>query len=376
MNLENYIKKLLFSAYSYRTRRRYNKKIDRIARNSSFNKNYDSKLISRHQKKWDKLKKKVNPIWFKVYRSLSGMNDPNFVPEDIYYTIIEPILNNKAFDAAYGDKNFYDMHYSFPGLFPKVFIRNLDGVFYDNNYNDFDLDNTKLHKLIENERKVIVKPSYTSGGRNIELFVEHKCDFQNSRGKTLTKEYLNKNYDMNYVIQEYIHQHSYFERFNSSSVNTVRLMTYRSIENEKIIILSAVLRVGKEGMIVDNQASGGISCGIENGHLKNYFVDKYGNQYETKNIVDEELNLHVRHIEEIFQMAKKVAKANPYHRILGLDFCIDENDQIRLLEVNNTNIEINFLQMNNGPLFGDYTEEVINFCSGRKRTFNLNISSE
>jgi hypothetical protein len=53
--------------------------------------------------------------------------------------------------------------------------------------------------------------------------------------------------------------------------------------------------------------------------------------------------------------------------LLGFDFCVTENNEIKLLEINCKNIEINFLQMNNGPLFGEYSKEIIDYCLHTKK---------
>ena len=178
-----------------------------------------------------------------------------------------------------------------------------------------------------------------------------------------------------FLIQKYIEQHNYFKQFNNSSVNTVRVMTYRSVRNEEIMILSSVLRIGKPGSIVDNQASGGISCGInKKGELNDYIVDKYGNKKEITEILNDfKNNIKVYKYNEIIKVAKKIAQKNLYHRILGLDFCVGINDKIYLLEINNKNIEINFLQMNNGPLFREYTDEVIEFCKNMPKSIVLDF---
>ena len=39
------------------------------------------------------------------------------------------------------------------------------------------------------------------------------------------------------------------------------------------------------------------------------------------------------------------------------------------MEINNINIGIEDLQKNNGPMFGEFTEEVIDFCSKNKRSY-------
>ena len=64
----------------------------------------------------------------------------------------------------------------------------------------------------------------------------------------------------------------------------------------------------------------------------------------------------------MIDIAKKIAKLNYYSRLLGIDLGMDNNGRIRIIEINSVNNEINFYQMNNGPLFGDYTKEIIDYC--------------
>lgn len=66
----------------------------------------------------------------------------------------------------------------------------------------------------------------------------------------------------NYIIQERIVQHPELNRLCSTAVNTIRLVTLIT-PNEEIIAVRAGLRVGREGSRVDNCAKGGIFVGID-----------------------------------------------------------------------------------------------------------------
>ncbi len=78
-------------------------------------------------------------------------------------------------------------------------------------------------------------------------------------------------------------------------------------------------------------------------------------------------------IDEMKNYARNLASKYYYHRLLGFDFCVDNSNRVRLLEINCKNIEINFLQMNNGPLFGDFTDEIIDFCGSNKKSVVLDF---
>ena len=65
-----------------------------------------------------------------------------------------------------------------------------------------------------------------------------------------------------YIIQERIIQHPELNKLCSTAVNTIRLVTLIT-PNEEIIAVRAGLRIGREGSCVDNCAKGGIFVGID-----------------------------------------------------------------------------------------------------------------
>jgi hypothetical protein len=69
----------------------------------------------------------------------------------------------------------------------------------------------------------------------------------------------------------------------------------------------------------------------------------------------------------MIEIAQELASQFPYHRILGFDFCVNQNGQVQLLEVNCKNIEVNFMQMNNGPLFQDHLARIIAFTNTNRK---------
>lgn len=68
--------------------------------------------------------------------------------------------------------------------------------------------------------------------------------------------------ESSYIIQERIIQHPELNKLCSTAVNTIRLVTLIT-PNEEIIAVRAGLRVGREGSRVDNCAKGGVFVGID-----------------------------------------------------------------------------------------------------------------
>lgn len=211
-----------------------------------------------------------------------------------------------------------------------------------------------------------MKPSIESGGgQNVQLFVADKDgEWTDASGRSLSLRSLDDASDCDLVVQERLQQHDFFEKFNDSSVNTVRVLTYKSVVSGEIHILHTVLRVGVKGDWVDNSRAGGYSIGVHpDGTLNTFGCTKDGLHHTCINDVDLEiLAVPVPEFGRILQCAKEIAAKNLHHRLLGLDMMLDRDGNPRCIEINNHGNEINFYQLNNGPLFGEYTPEVVDYC--------------
>ncbi|NPU84677.1 MAG: hypothetical protein HPY65_09330 [Syntrophaceae bacterium] len=112
-----------------------------------------------------------------------------------------------------------------------------------------------------------------------ELFMKPIRGSQGSEAYKVTRDHLHKRTDMDnlydsvsknyFVFQEVVDQHPDLAILNPSSLNTMRIDTFRA-PGTKAEILSAFLRVGGLGNWVDNTSAGGVFVGIhlESGKLK------------------------------------------------------------------------------------------------------------
>lgn len=305
---------------------------------------------------------------------LSGVNSHLYVPEPLYYRRIEPVLNNRAFSLACSDKNGYERLFrEGERPLPETFLRGMDGVPYSAGFEPVP-DLTLALASLPADVPLVLKPSVDSaGGAGVVELIPRPGSAMTVNGVLrdagFVAELLEDRYRPGFVIQEKVRQHPWFASFNESSVNTVRMVTYRSVADERVHLLKAVVRFGRKGSLVDNQASGGFSCGIlDDGRVRPIFIDKYGTRGRLQ-----PPQSGVPGFQAMLAMAKDLAAKFPYHRLLGFDFCVDSDQEVRLLEINTKNLEINFLQMNLGPLFGEHTGEVADFCAGRRRTMVLDF---
>ncbi len=169
----------------------------------------------------------------------TGTFDPNIVPENIFRSKIEMKLNNQIFKTTWSDKSYFSWWFD-KEIFPTNIVININGYYYDSNYNIISLD--KALELICQKKRAIIKPSLDTGrGKGVSLIENSSC--------ADIKHILNS-YQKNYVVQEVFQQHELLSSFNSSSVNVVRFISM--FINGKTYPLMAALRCGGEGAVSDN----------------------------------------------------------------------------------------------------------------------------
>lgn len=311
-----------------------------------------SKSVEQHHRElWSSFRIKRNiPIdSLKICAAISGVENPEIIPEEIFQADIEPSLNHYS-DAHYlANKSFYSRWLPNTG-FPACKLHVVDGEFFDGEFQQFT--NEELIDYLEAlSYPVIAKPSL---GTYSAIGVK-RID---SRGQL--KEYLSAN--PNVVVQDIAEQDSELAQFHPKSLNTVRVYLYRSGNDNRVHILNRALRTGN-GQIVDNVGAGGLVTLIrERGQLNGYALDRYGKTYEKHPITGIPFKGEIPDIQKLDKLAKKVARQLFLLRLVGLDLYYDKNREWRMLEINTKGHSIRFSQYAGHPFFGKFTEEVIEYC--------------
>lgn len=274
----------------------------------------------------------------------------------MYYTKIDQHFNARKLGYGFNDKNYYSKIFEDIKQ-PKVLVRKINGIVFDENYNQISIDSA--FTLITSEEEVICKPSQETGsGRGIQFF--HGNDIEKIR------RFLNdKAYD-DYIVQALIRQHTALNRVHEGSINTYRICSL--LMEDGVHILSSVLRMGVGLSKVDNATArdnakyDGMTCGIdETGKLKKYAYGYHtGQRYEKHpdGLIFEGFQLPS--YDKAIELVKKAHSRIAHFRLVSWDIAIDDNGDAVLVEANMRKGSINFHQFNNGPLFGDLTEKVLN----------------
>lgn len=201
------------------------------------------------------------------------------------------------------------------------------------------------------------------------LFKYEDRVYKSSEGLVLDGKYL-QNYGDYFVLQEAVSQSSFMKGLCSSSVNTIRAITYKSVEDDRVYVTSVAVRIGKDGQFTDNIHSGGLLIGVdvENGSLYPFLTDQYGRKYTKWNGIEfDKSSFIIPQWEKILEFAKKVASFNKHCRLLALDIALDIKNEPILIESNVEDFSYWIPQFLGQSVFGDKTEEVVNFIVERKK---------
>lgn len=315
---------------------------------------------------------KIDKFYLDFYYSVNSVANPDYIPASTYLLNIEPVLNNIYFSKNIDNKSMYDkiLH----GIStPVTLLRKINNFFYDRNYQPVDISETYLSEITRESKKLILKASVDSGaGKNILIFNSFNGVFINDKIK-LSEEFL-KNYP-DFVLQEFVDQHPFFKQFNPGSNNTVRVLVYKSVKDNSIHVLHCLLRIGKSGSFTDHDNLGGIVVGISpEGFLNNFGCNVNGIRFSTFNgVAFDKIDRQVPFIREIREMAEKIADQVYYARLLAIDFTVDNHGNPLLLEINSHGNGTCQYQMNNGPLFQEFTREILDFCAQNDRKLFMEL---
>lgn len=306
--------------------------------------------------------KKINRHWHYCYADRNGIFSEKYIPEINYYTEIEPCLNKAKMATGYDDKNIYDILFK-DILMPECLLRCMNGEFYNQKYERFLTPDDAL-SVLEPNKEYIIKPAIDGqGGKGIFKLIRRK-DSVYLGNDLFNMDELPENYRQHFVVQPFIEQHQSLNRVYPHSINTIRVISLRL--HDKIIILSTIIRFGNRGSFVDNGSSGGVACGIRpNGILKDFAVDTKLRKYRMHPYTKISFGgVEIPGIKEVKELVEYQHTKLPYFDIVSWDIAIHKSGEPVLIEINLMEQAVNFHQATNGPLFGDYTDEILDRVYG------------
>ena len=312
----------------------------------------------------------VPTYWHQYSYSRNGLYSEKYIPVSVYSSSIIYNLNNYQFSLAYVDKGFYDT--LFPDVNrPKTLVKNVNGLYYDDKN---AISKEEAIARCSNLKEAVIKPTVLgTWGQGVKLF---HTDNGFVPELNMSVNDLFSRYKKSFIIQSKLEQHPDLARLNPTSVNTLRVLSYR--RDNEVIILYAVIRIGRMGKVIDNETAGGIKADIDlqTGRIKGSAfgspTEKNMPQTDSGAVLD---NYLIPSFPQVLDFVKDLHLRLPYFRLIGWDISVDTNGNPVMIEWNRS---AELSQVAHGPAFGDYTEEILakalheensrfNQLSGRKR---------
>lgn len=381
MSLRDTLNNVLHPIIVRHVMKAYNKKVERKFRERpDLSKPIDAETTRKHLELFGRLGYPCSDKWLRLYSNLTGFVDYTYLPEDLYFTSIERVLNdcNRAgFEAE--DKNqisvFVDKKY-----LPQIPLRFIRGYFMDEDYNV--LLDTQVDKLLRTDLgDLIGKEAVASlGGQGVSCFKFVGGKYVNDNGVVLTSAWIREN-QISYILQEKVTQCEFSAKFNPHSANTCRITTLRCPWDGKIVVTKAAMRMGVTEAAVDNMAAGGIGLGLgPNGELGEMAFSWLGmkrfDAHPSSGIVfkGEVHPYYKKMCDVVINLAAKI----PNYNLLSWDVIADANGNIKIIEINQIGQGTDIHQFAFGSFFGKYTEQVVDWVAAHKkydyfkhfRTFN------
>lgn len=302
--------------------------------------------------------------WHQYFYARTGIYSKLYIPTSEYKYHLIGRLNIYPLHLAYNDKNMTDV--TLPHTHqPHIYVKNMCGYFYAEGK---AISREEASELCKNLGDVIIKPSLT--GRGVGVRKIHLKNGIVNNGKQTIEELFDE-YQADFLIQKVIKQHAKMAALNSSSINTIRVVSYRSGMEVKAVY--TVIRIGRKGMNVDNESAGGISAIIrKDGTIGKYAYGAPGD--DMIEFTDSGVRLEgykVPSFEKAIELVKFSHMQLPYFNLIGWDIAVEEDGSPIMIELN---LNPDLSQSANGPAFGDYTEEILNDAMTRINTWTPHTS--
>lgn len=356
----------------------YQKRLDRIRCLSDMA--YDHNLVSPYLSSARELsaveKKEIANKWgeiipylergYEFYKALIVLDkfSPDYLPASYYSPIIENTLNPIRYKIGLSHKSMSQLLYSGIVDFPQTILRSYNGILFDEAYNPITV-NRAVDILKSEHNSLLYKPALlTAQGKGISILSETEIQKFCKNLHNSDMPYI----DSDFIIQRLVEQSPDTKKFNSSSLNCLRITTLNL--NGYITVCTRAIKCGPINSIVDNIGTGkrGVAVGIhEDGFLHDYGF--YGNGEKTKshNNVTFEGN-RIPNFDNILEKAKELHSVNSSCKLIGWDLALDKYNKVVLIEGNTVCPSISFEQMATGPVFGERTDEVIDYVKYQKKT--------
>ena len=293
----------------------------------------------------------IKTDWHRYIYSVTGRFSPMMLPEDFFHRVVERSYNDQSVAYAWEDKAL--MPFLLDSVrFPETICCNINGYYYDKNMKMISVSDAR--KLVSECEYGFAKPIISAGGGKGTMLVD--CDHADD---------VFDKHNKNFIVQKRIIQSSETAHFNPTSVNTEKVVSF--LYKGEVFILSSILRIGAPDAITDAASDGrGFFYSIkDDGSLSDFGMNIYGKKKSEDFFGNQTKGRKLSHHKEILDIIKKAHKRFPYFGFMSWDFCVNDQDEVILIEYNTGYPEALVYQMVTGPFLGELTDEVLSDLSDK-----------
>ena len=195
-----------------------------------------------------------------------------------------------------------------------------------------EADYQQFENFVHKYHTIALKPQYSSWGIGFIRLTEEEFDQMEDK-----EAFFQKMISGRYLAEEFVKSHESLSVFHPESLNTLRVITFRN--EERFEVFGCGLRVGNNGLHVDNAHGGGIFCEIDpkTGKIITDGLDENANVYETHPMTGVKFKgVQVPFWKEICELCKEASQELPCLRVVGWDVAILEDGRLELIEGNHS----------------------------------------
>lgn len=236
------------------------------------------------------------------FRKLNERGRQDFVGTLRLFVFWHKIWNEKICEL-------YDNKWRTYQVYRKYYGREVIEISSETDFSDF-------YSFTERHHRFIIKPEREYGGKGIYIAEVHNK-------KDALKLFDEIRRDGNSVVEELITQDSEMARFYPDSVNTIRFVTF--YHKDRLTKICAVLRMGRNGSVVDNVTYGGICVPIDMEHgiaytyAESYKGEKYAYHPDTGVQI---LGAKIPKWMELNHLIENLVKVVPEQKMIGWDMAL------------------------------------------------------
>ena len=273
--------------------------------------------------------------WLRVYTAIKGAFTEGWIPDNYYAFVVGPNKGGAA--ASIAMVKSFTNRILMSDAIPDI-AYSLAGVFYSRDFHPMRTDEVTT-VLFDGQDHVVFKADGSCQGRGILVLT--RDDFENGVPELPDG-----------VFQTPIRQHEFFSGISPNCTATLRMTTAKEPDGS-VAIKAAYLRGGRA-------ADRFVSCRT---HVR-VPLDKHTGEFsETGYMHDwQKIDRHpdtgfrfagnrIPHFENIVALCKSLHESCPHFVCVGWDTCINENDQVEIMEWNAQYNDIKFSEATTGPCF-------------------------